>query len=90
VECDGRVVAKLKRRRFITLEAVPGTHIIKFWNRSISGTFDPGQEHYVRVRAGSFGAKLNFLTKEEATAEMRDKRMTPNDPKDTFNDKCRT
>jgi hypothetical protein len=90
LECDGRVVAKLSARRFIVLRAVPGTHTFTFWKRSISGAFEAGQEHYLRVSVGGWPArgKLQFATKEEAAAEMRDKQMTPNDPKNTFNDEC--
>ena len=57
---------------------------------AISGTFEAGRDHYVRVSAEGFVPKatLRFVPGEEAMAEISAKGIEPNDDKKTYSGEC--
>lgn len=89
--CDDQHVADLQNGRFVRLSAAAGTHTIKVRDRSISGHFDGGQDHYVRVSIEGYPAHLalRFVSVNEATAEMQKRKIVMNDANRTFSGECK-
>jgi hypothetical protein len=90
IACDDQIVAKMPCERHVILKAAPGTHRITFRDRSISGTFEAGQNHYVRCSAEGFPAHaaLRFVDEDTAKAEIAEKADKPNEDKKTYSGEC--
>jgi tetratricopeptide (TPR) repeat protein len=88
--CDGHHVADLENGRFIVLNTAPGFHVIEFQGRKVSSTFEGGRTSYVRASIGGYPAhfSLNLVNPDQAPAEIRDKKITPNDAARTFSAEC--
>jgi tetratricopeptide (TPR) repeat protein len=89
LQCNGRVVAKLQKGRFVPLTLAPGAYTLDFGEK-VSSEFAAGQEYYVRATYGGFpkSKKLRLASREEAKAEMEKDRMTPGDADHVFDLRC--
>lgn len=90
VFCDDQRVADLEKDRFIVLKAVPGTHTVKFRDKTVSALFEGGKEYYLRVQIEGYPAHLaiHVANPGESAAEMRDKQISLNDTKNTYSTEC--
>jgi Tfp pilus assembly protein PilF len=89
--CDGQHVANLANNRFIKLTAAPGSHNFELKGRTANATFTGGLEHYIRVGIEGYPAHaaLRLTDPAEATAEMLEKKVSSNDPAQTFGTECK-
>jgi hypothetical protein len=84
-------MADLGNGHFVAITAPPGNHTIKVKDKSISGAFAAGEEHYIRASVeGAFNPhiELRFTGKEEAAAEIAEKNIVANDQKRTYSLEC--
>jgi hypothetical protein len=90
MECNGKVVAKLQKGRFVLLTLAPGAYTLEF-GQKVSMEFAAGKEYYVRASYGGFPKHKVFrmASREEATAEMQKDRMTLGDADHIFDTQCR-
>ena len=84
-------MANLANNRFIKLTAAPGSHNFELKGRTANATFTSGLEHYIRVGIEGYPAHaaLRLTDPAEATAEMREKKVSSNDPAQTFGTECK-
>jgi tetratricopeptide (TPR) repeat protein len=89
--CDDQLLATVQAGHFIKFSVPPGIHLIKFYDQKISAPFRAGQEQYIRVSKEGFVAHLalNFVTPEEALAEIRERGIVPNNADRNISDECK-
>lgn len=90
VRCNGALVAELKERRFVAIEAPPGVHRVAINSATVSVSAEGGRAYYLRGSTEGFPAmrRIREVAADEATAEIRDKQVTANDSERTFRTDC--
>ncbi len=90
VLCDGQKVADLTHEHYLVLNAASGFHLVEFKGRKAEGSFEGGKEHYIRVGIEGYPAHfaLHVTDPVKAAAEMREKQVLLNEPKNTFSREC--
>lgn len=88
VLCDGTAVAQLLNGSFVTMTTAPGSHIVKMNRKELPFVAESGRAYYFRVGGGALS--FTVASPDEAAAEMREGKLTVNDPRRTFSTECRT
>lgn len=91
VYCDGVLIGKLQKGRFIALAVAGGSHTIKLSNAE-AFSFEPGKSYFLRVSLEGFHRwapfTLRLVDPPEAEAELREKSIAANDPGRTYTHQC--
>jgi hypothetical protein len=84
------VVAKLGKKRVVTLAVPPGAHTISFGGHEVTAEYQAGAEYYLRAGFEGFPVHktLKAADTELGTAELRAESMQPTDAKHTFATTC--
>lgn len=89
IECNGVKVADLQNGRIVTLKANAGSHNLKVQGKEATVDVVPGGEYFLRAGPGAMGVSLKVVPNGEAAAEMKERKVKPNDADRIYSEECK-
>ena len=87
IECNGVKVADLQNGRVFTLKAPVGSHKLKVQGDDATVDVVPGGEYFFRTSMAT--GSLKVVEANEARADIKERRMKPNDAKSIYFEECK-